>query len=86
LQTQQAKDAIKTARDLKSRAETEAARANRAEAKVDGLRKAADAMRKTLARALQSKAKRVLVSADGNRQPVHKVQAASMADGGKLMA
>jgi hypothetical protein len=69
LQAQRTKDAIKTTRQSESRAEAETARANRAEAKVNGLRKAAEAMRKTAARVLQSSAKRVLVSADGNRQP-----------------
>ncbi len=66
--------------------ETEAARANRADAKVDVFRNAADAMRTKAARALLSRAKRVSVSADVNRRPVHKVQAASRADGGKRMA
>ncbi len=71
---------------MDSSAEAETALANRAEAKVNGLRKAAEAMRKTAARALQSSAKRVSVSADGNRQPVFKVRAASRAYGGKGMA
>ena len=41
------------------------------------------------ARALESRQtpeKRVLVSADGTRRPVHRVQAASGAEGGKRMA
>ncbi len=85
LQAQRTKDAITTTRQLESRAEAETARANKAEAKVSGLRKAAETMRKTAARALQSSAKRVSVSADGNRQPVHTVKAASRADGRKQM-
>jgi len=86
LQAQRTKDAITTTRQLESRAEAETARANKAEAKVSGLRKAAEAMRKAAARALQSSAKRVSVSADGIRQPVHTVKAASRADGGMRMA
>jgi hypothetical protein len=69
LQAQRTKDAITTTRQLESRAEAETARANKAEAKVSGLRKAAEAMRKTAARALQSSAKRVSVSRTGTVSP-----------------
>jgi hypothetical protein len=50
------------------------------------MRKSVDAIRKTADRALQLRAKLVSVSADGTCRPVHQVQAASKADGGKRMA
>jgi hypothetical protein len=87
LQTQQVSDATKTATDLRKRAESlRPLVQHRAEARLDVAKKAADAMRKTATRALQTRDKRVSVSADGTRRPVHRVQAASRADGGKRMA
>ena len=86
LQTQQVIDATKSATDYRKRAESVAARAARAEARLDVAKKAAEAMRKKTTRALLTRDKRVSVSADGTRRPVHRVHTASSADGGKRMA
>jgi hypothetical protein len=86
LQTQQVIDATTSATDYRKRAESVAARAARAEARLDVAKKAADAMRKKTTRALLMRNKRVSVSADGTRRPVHRVHTASSADGGKRMA
>ena len=86
VQTERVSCAFATARDLKRKADTEAARANRAEEKVQGLIKTVDALRKTADRALKSRGQRVSVSDGGIRRPVHQVRATSRADGGKRMA
>ncbi len=85
-QTQQVKDATTNARESQKKARSEAARAARAEAKLNVAKKEVDAMRKKTSRALQMRDKRVSVSADGTRRPVHRVQTASRAGGGKRMA
>ena len=73
LQTQQVKDATTSATNYRKRAESVAARAARAEARLDVAKKAADAMRKKTTRALLTRDKRVSVSADGTRRPMHRV-------------